>query len=359
MRGAEPPAEPPSGDLPSTHTPADLEPVGDRSPTPSSTGPPGWSTFSLEGRPAPGLYFVAWLLGLLALGMLVVGIFASATPARGVLVITGLVALGAALTTGAGYQVLARAGRPAGAYRGPSPLLVFGVVVALTLTVVPILGLLGLIDLASPSPFGSLLALSVIAVGYVAAVSTFVVRTGALTWRDMGWPARAQVRLAALLDDAATGIAVMVPAFIGIVILNGVLSTLLGVTPPETLPRARGGVDLLVNALSAVVVAPIGEELFFRGFALTAWQRDLGPRAALVRSSVFFALVHLANITSSTAREGLLLALIAFVVYLPLGALLGVLFQRRGIVASIAGHAAFNGTALILLALLSRFAGQA
>ena len=48
--------------------------------------------------------------------------------------------------------------------------------------------------------------------------------------------------------------------------------------------------------LGAAVVAPIAEEIFFRGFALSAWQRDLGPRPALVRSALFFALVHIANV---------------------------------------------------------------
>jgi membrane protease YdiL (CAAX protease family) len=108
--------------------------------------------------------------------------------------------------------------------------------------------------------------------------------------------------------------------------------------------------------LTAVVVAPFGEELFFRGFSLTAWQLDLGPRAALIRSSVFFAAAHLINLTARSAGEGLTLALVTFFVYLPLGVLLGWLFQRRGIIVAIAGHAAANGT-VVLLSLLFAPAG--
>ena len=125
-------------------------------------------------------------------------------------------------------------------------------------------------------------------------------------------------------------------------------------TAPETLPDAHGSTEALAVVLAAVVVAPIGEEAFFRGFALTAWLRDLGERSALIRSALFFAIVHILNIrvaAADQASQGLGQALLQFAVILPLGLALGWLFLRRGIVASIAGHMTYNGFLLVLLAL--------
>jgi membrane protease YdiL (CAAX protease family) len=313
--------------------------------------PPRPSIFSLEGKPAPGLYFVAWILSLVGAGLIFVGLMAGNPATSPPLVLSGLVALGAGLSTAAGYQILARSRRPPSAYRGPSPLILFGIVVAVTSVVVGPLALLRIVNLATTT--GALAALIVTALAYLATVTTFVLRSGALSWRDMGWPGP-DWRPGKALEDAAAAIALMAPAFIAVNLMGGVLASGLGVRLESPLPMPRTSAEVIALVLAAVVVAPIGEEVFFRGFALTAWQRDLGVRAALVRSSVFFAVVHLANLTATTAREGFLLAFVAFVVYLPVAFLLGWLFQRRGIVASIAGHAAANGTGLLLAALAER-----
>jgi membrane protease YdiL (CAAX protease family) len=133
------------------------------------------------------------------------------------------------------------------------------------------------------------------------------------------------------------------------------LALALDVRLESPLPAPTNGPESLAIALAAVVVAPIGEETFFRGFALTAWWRDLGAAPALVRSTVFFALVHIANVSADTAGEGLKLVLLQFAVILPVGYVLGWLFIRRGIVASIAGHMTFNA---ITIALLLAFRGS-
>ena len=83
-------------------------------------------------------------------------------------------------------------------------------------------------------------------------------------------------------------------------------------------------------ALAAAIIAPIGEELFFRGFALTAWPRDMPERTALIRSAVFFAVVHIPNIRASRTRQRMGQALLQFAVIFPLGLVLGWLFLRRG-----------------------------
>ncbi len=87
---------------------------------------------------------------------------------------------------------------------------------------------------------------------------------------------------------------------------------------------------------------------------LTAWLRDLGERSALIRSSVFFALVHIANITTSDFREGLGQVVLTTVVILPVGYVLGRLFLRHGMAGAIAGHVTYNSLLLTLALIASR-----
>jgi len=129
------------------------------------------------------------------------------------------------------------------------------------------------------------------------------------------------------------------------------VATLLGVEAPQVLPPPETAADLLAVAIAAAVLAPIGEEFFFRAFALTAWLRDLGARSALIRSTAFFAVVHLLTITTTDFVTGLLQAILVLTVIVPVGFVLGWLYLRRGLVAAITGHFAYNGILLALLQL--------
>jgi len=258
--------------------------------------------------------------------------------------------MGLGLAAAASYQLVARPDRHPDRYRGPSPLILFGLVLVVSTLLSAGLAVLGLLDI--DHPVGFLASLVAVAATYLVVIWLFVVRGGALRWVDMGWPARA-TPMRVLLRDVGEAMLVMLPVTIGVLLWAGILATILQVTAPDTLPEATNGTEALALVLAAAVVAPIGEEAFFRGFALTAWWRDLGPRAALVRSALFFAIVHILNIQvgSEEAGKGLAQALLSFLVILPLGVVLGWLFQRRGIVASIAGHVTYNGILLVLVAL--------
>jgi membrane protease YdiL (CAAX protease family) len=92
---------------------------------------------------------------------------------------------------------------------------------------------------------------------------------------------------------------------------------------------------LAVLILGPVVVAPISEELFFRGF-LQSWLRAKSSALpAMVLSSMFFALVH------------------PMVVWLPIfgvGLLLGWIYERSGrLLEAVAYHAMFNSAQLAIL----------
>ncbi|HEX2040549.1 MAG TPA: CPBP family intramembrane glutamic endopeptidase [Acidimicrobiales bacterium] len=92
---------------------------------------------------------------------------------------------------------------------------------------------------------------------------------------------------------------------------------------------------VLVAAAVLVVAAPVVEELLFRGFAAEALRRH-GRVVALSVSGVAFALWHMR------------LGAVVLVYYTAMGAILGLVYWRRGLVGSMAAHAAFNGTLLLV-----------
>ena len=301
---------------------------------------------SLVDRPAAGLYVAAWALGGIGLAALFVGL-AAEPPLRGILVMGALVALLAGLAAAAGYQVIARRTRPAERYRGPAPLLLFVFQFALVNAVSLIILALG-VPLAE-SPAGFFAAAVVLLAGYVIVVWLFVVRTGALGWREI---VRAQpLDAGRAAFDVAIGGATMFGVALVTGIIGGLLAQLLGTTTPEVVPAPRTSIDILMIALGAGVLVPIGEELFFRGYTLTAWARDLGPRSALIRATIFFALVHIVTLSADNFANGVKQAILVLVLIGPVGFALGWLYLRRGLIASIAGHAAFNLFAVVILVL--------
>lgn len=324
-------------------------PAAEASPPPDQ--PPGGSIFALEGRRAPGLYLVAWVLSVGgAVLTFIIGPLASADRDRVGLLIVGAIILTLGLATAAGYQVLERRDRDPDRYRGPSPLIVFGAYF-MGMSLMGLLLITGFgIDPDRPLSFFAIGLVQ--AVGYALVVWLFVVRTSALTWSQMGWPTWRGRHLRAVLQGIGYAVAVMLPVTFGVLVLGGIVGLLMGVDAPQVLPFSTDATDGFFVAATATVIIPVAEELFFRGFVLTAWLRDLGPRAALARSSVFFALVHIANITTSDFAEGLGQVVLTTAVILPVGLVLGWLFLRRGMAAAIAGHVTYN-TLLLTLALVA------
>jgi hypothetical protein len=314
---------------------------------------PGARIFSLEGRPAAGLYLVAWLLTGGGLAALIVAGLTGAPLVSAVLSVAAVLLLTGGLASGAGQQVLARRSRSAAAYRGPSPPLLFALVVAGSLLV-----LVPLIAAGVPldSGPGLLLQALILGGGYVLTVHFFVARTGTLSWREMTRLPVPRVALGQLLAAAIGAVVLMVPLNLVLTLTAGLLAAALDAVPASPLPAVRSTADFVAIALALVVVAPIAEEIFFRGFAVTAWQRDLGPARALVRSALFFGLIHLIDpgAQAGSLREAVAVAVVLAVVYLPLGAVFGWLYQRGGLLPAIAAHASFNATTLVLATLAGR-----
>jgi hypothetical protein len=149
--------------------------------------------------------------------------------------------------------------------------------------------------------------------------------------------------------DLAGGALWALPVIFLTLPIAAILAALFPVQPVSPLPPAGETVGFALNLIAGAVVAPIGEEILFRGFATTAWARDLGPRRALIQGAIFFAAVHVITVAAGTASEALGLIVIGFASRLPVALALGWLFLRRGTIwAPIGLHAAFNGVLLLI-----------
>jgi membrane protease YdiL (CAAX protease family) len=97
---------------------------------------------------------------------------------------------------------------------------------------------------------------------------------------------------------------------------------------------------VLLAFLAVAVVAPVVEELLFRGVVLESLRRR-GPAIAIGVSAFLFGLAHLEpslfGLATKTAG----------------GVVLGLLYWRRGLWASIAAHAAYNGSLVLMAVLLA------
>ena len=324
------------------------EPADAERPAPQR---PGTRTFTLEGRSAPGLFLVGWLAFLMGAGCL--GVAFVANVGAGVtfaLALVGLALLSLGLVAGAGSQAIERRvaaadGAPESP-RGPSPFLVFAAAIPLSLFIVALVGIpLVALGMDTTGPLATLIAVAIQALVYLGLVRLLVVGTDALSWREMGIGGRPR---AALIEDVASGMLIAVPILVVTAVLAALLSRFLPM-PDSPLPPSGGTGGLLANVLAAVVVAPLGEELFFRAFATTAWARSMPIRSAVIRGAVFFAIGHVLTVGGADFGDAAGRALVAFVTRLPVALALGAIFmRRRSLAAPLALHATFNALLIVI-----------
>ncbi len=313
---------------------------------PSSEAPPsgparsvGLTTFAIEGRRAPGLFVVGWLSTFVGTGLTVVALLGASGVAGAVLSIAALAALSIGLLLLAGSQTIER--RAAGAtYAGPSPPLIFLAVVATAWLFGYLVGLplLAVAD-AVPTPVGDLLAVIVQATVFLGVVRLMVVGPGVLRWSEMGLQRDAASAIRGLLGGAVyAGPVILVTSVVALAAVEAA-----GVTPPSPLPPTGTAGGFAIHLLAGAVIAPVAEEVLFRGFALTAWRRSVGARAAVIRSSLLFVLAHMLFVGGDTFREAVSIAFVGGVVRIPIAFTLGWLYVRTGSLWGPIGlHAAFN-----------------
>lgn len=141
----------------------------------------------------------------------------------------------------------------------------------------------------------------------------------------------------------ALGIGLGFPLYVAGVLL-GYVSQLL-IKPPETDVMTRsitgiskGGVSPVFTAMlviALVVLAPICEEIFFRGYLYPALRNRMGMQAAMLWNGGLFALVHF-ELTGFLSRA-------------LLGYGLSYIFEKnRTLAGPMIGHAIYNGVMVLL-----------
>jgi len=307
--------------------------------------------FSLEGREAPALYLVGLLAAALGGAGLVAGVMGAGLP----LATVGLFTLGIAGLALAGASALQRrVDTPASGWRGPGPIALFLATLPWSIVApVPLVLLVTLVggrDAMEPAVSTMLQALlgNFAVVGVIAVT---VVGTGAATWRDLTLPTTAASspllprpdRRGGVVGDIAWGVVVALPILGTAALVATTLVQSTGAVPPSPLPPSHSLLPLIANIVTAGVIAPLGEELLYRGVIAQAWGRQRGPRQAVLYSALLFAFVHTLALGGTSLSNGVLVAVVAFATRLPIGVALGWLWvRRRSLLAVVVLHAAYN-----------------
>ena len=260
--------------------------------------------------------------------------------------VAGMAILDLGLIAGAGSQAIERRARATEPYVGPSPFLVVLICLVSVYLGAVLVGLpLASSGVTLPRPVAQLLLIVVHALTYVAVVRLLVVGTGALSWVEMGFlgPARR------VIGEIAWGAVLAGPVIFATGIVAAAVIAIFGSTPVSPLPPAGTAPGLVLNLVAGAIVAPIGEEILFRGVATTAWVRSLGARAGIVRAALLFAAIHVLLVSADSFSQAAGLAAVGFFGRLPVALALGWVYARRGSIwAPIGLHAAFNGVLIVL-----------
>lgn len=230
-------------------------------------------------------------------------------------------------------------------YRGPSIfLLLFLVLTAGNLIALPfvtstLLGGGGGGDLTDPFTLSVLVAVTPLV--FIAVTAVFVLWPSAL-------PGLRLTDGPGTLRNLAAGLAIGVPTWVVAMLVAGLIAlayqAITG-SPPEgdqMVLELIGRIPPAVAFVAVGLLAPVGEELFFRGAVFNAWEREYGMQRALIGSALLFAAIHLV--------DG---AWLAFAPILVVGLVLGVAYARtRSLPMTIGIHASFNliSTALLVIA---------
>jgi membrane protease YdiL (CAAX protease family) len=304
---------------------------------------PGLFRFSVEGRRAPGLFVTGWLATIPGLALTVIGFAGGQGTAVAILLLLGLALLAVGTILLGGSQGIERraAGHP---YPGPSPVLLFLAIVAVTLVVASVVGIvLDAFGVVMDRAVGDLVSVGLQAVVFVGVVGLMVVGPGAVTWADMGLA----MAPGAVARNLVRGALLAVPVIFLTGLVAAIVVPLVGETPPSPLPPTGSGTGLGLHLIAGAGIAPFAEEVVFRGAALTAWLRTAGAPAAIARSAVLFAAAHALGIGGTSFGEAAGLVVVATVARLPVAIALGWVYVRTGSLwASIGLHATFNAILL-------------
>lgn len=209
------------------------------------------------------------------------------------------------------------------------------------------LATLPLIRLMEPETDLTNIVLTVVAALVILAVLVVWLSMSHRGWPDALWlPKRGtwgrEIGAGVVFGIGLYPVMVIVVGGILVLILNAITGET--VEAPEQVGERLPAVGTALTVLYAVVIAPLGEELFFRGVLFRSLRDRHGFWAGAAGSGLGFGLIHFAP---GSVADAMLLMLVMFFT----GVALCFVYERRGtIVAPIAAHVTFNaiGIALIL-----------
>jgi membrane protease YdiL (CAAX protease family) len=186
-------------------------------------------------------------------------------------------------------------------------------------------------------------------------VAFFVVLAAWLTWRHPGWRDMLGVprRAATLVREALWGVVAGVVLYFAVAIVVAVPLTILfnafsstEVSTPEQVSPDVSVWGKILAVVLAVAIAPIAEELFFRGLLFRSIRDRRGFATGAVASAALFGLVHY---VPSPWKDALLLQSIMVFT----GFALAWIYERRAsIAANMVAHMTFNAIGITLIFLV-------
>lgn len=173
----------------------------------------------------------------------------------------------------------------------------------------------------------------------ITAVMLLIRRKGS-TGRDLGltWVNARKNILTGLFGGSVLAIVV-----VGLGVL---ISSLTGPPPPQEVEKMLSGLkkgkDILLPFVSVSVLAPVSEEIYFRGMVYPMIRSKLGVKAALILSGLFFSSLHLDLFRLIPIWVG--------------GIALAYFYEKTGsLITSIAAHSTWNTLMLVLMYLAGQF----
>lgn len=139
-----------------------------------------------------------------------------------------------------------------------------------------------------------------------------------------------------------TGIVLVFLGTLAVVVVQTMVTSFVGhqVTLPDQVEACVRGAWLAASGPVIILAAPVGEELFFRGFLYRGLRRRFSTWPAAIISALVFGSIHYAGVSFLLIIPGLSLV----------GLGLALLAERRGLLASMAAHAAFNAVGFAMIA---------
>jgi len=172
------------------------------------------------------------------------------------------------------------------------------------------------------------------AIIFTAGVYVIALRPHNLSWRAVGFNTFQNSYWKSIILWTATLIVISILIIIFMELLGGTTEN----TKTESLQNNMGIWSILIAFVSAAIISPIYEEIFYRGFLYRWFRVKWGVPAGILLSSFVFMLVHIPTYNT-----------------LPINFLSGVIFswtyeKTKSIYPGMIIHAVFNGIAVVLTA---------